>query len=105
MAVGSNISNHPPVISANKPHKFKIGLKNGDKIAVHMETPDNDTNKLSDGEFQEIGLPNTRSKAELISGCADPQQLVGMHMLEMINSEGVTSGSLNLPLILKKVVL
>lgn len=104
-AVGSNTSSHPPVTSVNKPQKLKIGLRNGDKIAVHMETPDNNSNKLSDGEFQETGLPNTRSKAELMSGCADAQQLIGMRMLETINSEGVNpSDSINLALILKKLI-
>ncbi|RVX22586.1 Protein Jade-1 [Vitis vinifera] len=104
-ADGSNTSSHPPVTSVNKPQKLKIGLRNGDKIAVHMETPDNNSNKLSDGEFQETGLPNTRSKAELMSGCADAQQLIGMRMLETINSEGVNpSDSINLALILKKLI-
>lgn len=104
MAVGSNISNQPPVTSVHKPQKLKIGLRNGDKIAAHMETPDNNTYKLSDGELQEIGLLNTRSKVEFMSGSAEPG--VGMRMLEMINSEGVApSGSINLALILKKVLL
>lgn len=104
-ADGSNTSSHPPVTSVNKPQKLKIGLRNGDKIAVHMETPDNNSNKLSDGEFQETGLPNTRSKAELMSGCADAQQLIGMRLLETINSEGVNpSDSINLALILKKLI-
>ena len=70
-AVGSNISSHPPVASINKPRKLKIRLRNGDKIVVHLETPYNNSNKLSDGEFQGTRLVNTRSKVEFMSGCTN----------------------------------
>ena len=70
-AVGNNISSHPPVASINKPRKLKIRLRNGAKIVVHLETPYNNSNKLSDGEFQGTRLVNTRSKVEFMSGCTN----------------------------------
>lgn len=106
VAVSCNIASNPLMTSINKPHKLKIGLRNGDKISVHTETPDNISNKLSDGEFRATGMPNTRLMGELRTGCADAQKLNGTRMLEMVNSEGVNpSDSINLALFLKKVVL
>ena len=50
-------------------------------------------------------MPNTKSNAEFVSGCIDAQKLIGMRMLELINSEGVNpSNSINLALIPKKLI-
>ena len=58
-AVGSNISCHPPMTSSNKPHKLKIALRNGDKIVVHVETPDNNSNRVMvNFKEQDCQIPN-----------------------------------------------
>ena len=58
-AVGSNISCHPPMTSINKPHKLKIALRNGDKIVGHVETPDNNSNRVMvNFKEQDCQIPN-----------------------------------------------
>ena len=45
--------------SINKPHKLKIALRNGDKIVVHVETPDNNSNRVMvNFKEQDCQIPN-----------------------------------------------
>uniref|UniRef100_A0A5B7AIV8 PHD finger family protein n=1 Tax=Davidia involucrata TaxID=16924 RepID=A0A5B7AIV8_DAVIN len=109
VAVGSNscTTEHQPVTSTvNKPHKLKIGRKNGDKIAVHIETSDsNNNNKLGDSVLNEDGLLDTRSNSRLQSECGDAQQHVNVETGERNNGEDANSSdSLNFTLILKKLI-
>ncbi|KAK9270103.1 hypothetical protein L1049_025677 [Liquidambar formosana] len=108
VAAGSNsyVTKHlPATLSVNKPHKLKIAHKNGDKIAVNIETTDTNSDKSGDSELRDIGLLDSGSNANLKSECGDAQQLINVETLEMNNIQDVTSSdSLNFALILKKLI-
>lgn len=100
----SSFTDQPSPTSIDNSQTLKIGLKNGDKIAVHVEAPDDNSDKSGDGELQEIGLPDARSNTRVASEFGDAQQLVDVGLLERSNGDDVyPSDSLNLALILKKV--
>lgn len=82
----------------NKLHKVKICRKNGDKLAVHMDTSDANSDRSSDSE--ERGLSGSRLNGATMSECGEAQEM----LLERSNSEDVNpSGSLNFAMVLKKV--
>ncbi|XWS15072.1 hypothetical protein CRYUN_Cryun35bG0062800 [Craigia yunnanensis] len=106
-AAGSDsyITNQLSPTSMDKSQNLKIGLKYGDKIAVHVEAPDDNSDKSGDGELQEIGLSDTRLNARFTSECGDAQQLVNVGFLERSNGDDHNpSDSLNFALILKKLI-
>ena len=97
----SSITNQLSLTSMDKSQNLKIGLKNGDKIAVHIEAPDDNS---GGGELQEIGLSDTRLHVRVASKCSDTQQLVDVGLLERSNGDDHNpSDSLNFAPILKKV--
>ncbi|XWS23817.1 hypothetical protein CRYUN_Cryun28dG0047800 [Craigia yunnanensis] len=101
----SSITNQLSLTSMDKSQILKIGLKNGDKIAVHMEAPKDNSDKSGDGELQEIGLSDARLNARFASECGDALQLVDVGMLERSNGDDHNpSDSLNFALILKKLI-
>ncbi|KAK6257449.1 hypothetical protein QUC31_000908 [Theobroma cacao] len=101
----SSFTDQPSPTSIDNSQTLKIGLKNGDKIAVHVEAPDDNSDKSGDGELQEIGLPDARSNTRVASEFGDAQQLVDVGLLERSNGDDVyPSDSLNLALILKKLI-
>ncbi|XVE55411.1 hypothetical protein DITRI_Ditri03aG0156500 [Diplodiscus trichospermus] len=105
-AVGgdSSITNQHSLTSMDKSQNIKIGLKNGDKIAVHMDAADN-SDKSGNGELQEIALSDTRLNARFASECGGTQQLVDVGLLERSNDDDHSpSESLNFPLILKNLM-
>ncbi|KAA8538560.1 hypothetical protein F0562_028246 [Nyssa sinensis] len=108
VAVGSNsyTTEHQPLTSTvNKPHKLKIGRKNGDKIGIHIETSDGKNNKLGDSVLNEDGLLDTRSNSRLPSECGGAQQPVNVEPVERNNDDDVNSSdSVNFTLILKKLI-
>ncbi|XP_044510817.1 uncharacterized protein LOC123229224 [Mangifera indica] len=101
-AIASDSSNSNQLLRTlpiNKLHKVKICRKNGDKLAVHMDTSDANSDRSSDSE--ERGLSGSKLNGETMSGCGEAQ---GM-LLERPDSEDVNpSGSLNFALILKKLI-
>ncbi|OMP12216.1 Zinc finger, PHD-type [Corchorus olitorius] len=101
----SSITNQLSPTSVDTSQKLNIGLKNGDKIAVHLEAPDDNCDKSVDGELQELGLRDTRLNARIVSGCGDAEQLVDVGLLESSNGDDVNpSDTLNFALILKKLI-
>uniref|UniRef100_A0A2N9FXG7 PHD-type domain-containing protein n=1 Tax=Fagus sylvatica TaxID=28930 RepID=A0A2N9FXG7_FAGSY len=105
VAVGgdSNVANHLPVaVSMNKPHKLKIDCRNGDNIDVHLGTPDA-SDKSGDSELQEIGF-SSKLNTGIMSDCGDAQQLINVGTLERSSEDVNLSDSLNVALILKKLI-
>ncbi|XP_022747157.1 uncharacterized protein LOC111296845 isoform X2 [Durio zibethinus] len=101
----TSITNQLSPTSMDKSQNLKIGLKNGDKIAVRMEAPDDNSDKSGDGELQEICFPDTILNALVASECGDVQQLVDVGLLERSNGDDHSpSDSLNFVLILKKLI-
>ncbi|XVF64660.1 hypothetical protein PTKIN_Ptkin09bG0185800 [Pterospermum kingtungense] len=102
---GSSITNQLSSALMDNSQNLKVGLKNGDKVAVDIEDPDDNSDKSGEGELQEIGLSDTRLSAPVASECADVQQLIGAGLLELSNGDGHNpSDSLNFALILKKLI-
>ncbi|XWS25217.1 hypothetical protein CRYUN_Cryun27aG0050700 [Craigia yunnanensis] len=98
----SSITNQLSPASMDKSQNLKICLKNGDKIAVHIEAPDDNS---GDGELQEIGLSDTRLHVRVASECGDTQQLVDVGLLERSNGDDHNPfDSINFSLILKKLI-
>ncbi|KAF5954913.1 hypothetical protein HYC85_007769 [Camellia sinensis] len=93
----SYITNHQPVApTANKPHKFKIGRKNGDKITVHIETTDTNINKLGNSVLHVEGLSDTRLNSKLKSECGNTQEPASTETLDRsTNEEGLSDTRLN----------
>ncbi|PSS31771.1 Protein Jade-1 like [Actinidia chinensis var. chinensis] len=90
--------------TVNKPHKLKIGRKNGDRTVVHIETTDNNINTLGNCVMDE-GLSDTRSNSRFRSGCGDTQKHTSKGTLDRsTNDDANASDSLDITLILKKVV-
>lgn len=107
MAVGGgfNVANHLPMaVSMNEPHKLTIDCQNGDDIAVHLGTP-NTTDKSGDSELQETGGSDFGLETRVMPECGDAQQLISVGELERSNEEVNLSESLNVTVILKKVLL
>ena len=91
----------PEVSSGNKIKKLKIGWKNGDKVTLHMESSDGNTENLREIDK---GLNNADSNTKFKAGSADGQEFIAM------GSEGTvedvkTSCRLDLGLVLKKVLV
>ncbi|XP_021681430.2 uncharacterized protein LOC110665553 isoform X2 [Hevea brasiliensis] len=94
----------PSKLLTDKQHKLKIG-QNGDKVAVHVEAPDSISDKSGDSESQEIELSDSRLNDVLVSECADGNQINNMDMPDRSDNEDANlSDSLNLALILKKLI-
>ncbi|KAL5844155.1 hypothetical protein ACOSQ4_010113 [Xanthoceras sorbifolium] len=100
----SSVSNNLQETSTiNRLHKLKISRKNGDKIAVHMETSDANTDRSNDSE--EIRLSDSRLNGVPVTECGEVQQPTYIGILERSNSEDVSpSDSLNFAMILKKLI-
>ncbi|KAM7514976.1 hypothetical protein LguiA_004559 [Lonicera macranthoides] len=104
VATDSNITKHKPVLTiVNKPHKLKIGRRNGDKIAVHIEATNTDLDKLGGNVSSEDVLSDTKSNSKLQSECVDAQQ-PNTDTIENSGEDVTTSDSLNFSLILKKLI-
>lgn len=108
LAVGgdSNVANHLPVaVSLNKLHKSKIDCQNGENIAVHIGTPDAISNKSDDSGLQERGFSSSGLNTGIMSDCGDAQQLINVGTLQRSTEDVNLSDSLNVALILKKVLV
>ena len=108
LAVGgdSNVANHLPVaVSLNKLHKSKIDCQNGENIAVHIGTPDATSNKSGDSGLQERGFSSSGLNTGIMSDCGDAQQLINVGTLQRSTEDVNLSDSLNVALILKKVLV
>ncbi|KAL6962090.1 hypothetical protein U1Q18_037045 [Sarracenia purpurea var. burkii] len=79
----------PPV---NKPHKLKLGRKNGDKITVHIETTDPNISKLESDSRSQSGRGDTQQPAST--------ETFGRSTTDDVN----TSDSLDFAMILKKLI-
>jgi hypothetical protein len=96
-------SHDPSELQMDKQHKLNSG-RNGDKLAVHIETSDTNSGKPGDGELWEIGLFDSRSNAEPLSESGDVDKLIDIGIFERGGYEGASTDSRNLLLILKKVL-
>lgn len=89
--------------TVNKPHKFKVGRKNGDKISVQVEATDLDVKKLGNAMLHG-GLSDARSNSMLQPGCGNAQQPASSVTLgRSLSDDVITSDSLDFTVILKKV--
>ncbi|XP_022768248.1 uncharacterized protein LOC111312338 [Durio zibethinus] len=101
----SSITNKLSPTSMDKSQNLKIGLKNGDKIAVDIEALDDNSDKSGDGELQAIGLSDTRLNARVASERCGTEQLVDVGLLERSNgNDHNPSDSFNFTVILKKLI-
>ncbi|XP_055959987.1 uncharacterized protein LOC126665739 isoform X2 [Mercurialis annua] len=90
--------------STNKQHNLRIG-RNGDKVAVLIETPNIISDISGDSASREIVLSDSRSNDVLISESADGDQVSNIDMSERSDGEAVNlPDSLNVTLILKKLI-
>ncbi|GMI64851.1 hypothetical protein like AT1G77800 [Hibiscus trionum] len=95
----SSITNQLPLQSMDKSQNSKISLSNGDKIAVDIKAPDDNSDKSGYGELQEIGLSDTRSV------CGETQHMGDVGLLgKSHDDEHNPSNSLNFAMILKKLI-
>ncbi|KAK8705471.1 hypothetical protein V6N13_049073 [Hibiscus sabdariffa] len=101
----SSITNQIPLQSTDKSQNLKISLSNGDKIAVDIKAPEDNSDKSGDGELQEIGLSDTISSARVALECGETQQIGDMGLLDKSHDDELNpSKSLNFALILKKLI-
>ncbi|KAK0576925.1 hypothetical protein LWI29_025450 [Acer saccharum] len=100
----SSVSNHlRETSSINRLHRLKVSRRNGDKIAVHMETSDANTDRSNDSE--DIRLSDSRLNGVPVTECGEVQQPKYIGTLERSNSEDVSpSDTLNFAIILKKLI-
>ncbi|KAG5544577.1 hypothetical protein RHGRI_017117 [Rhododendron griersonianum] len=90
--------------TVNKPHKFKVGRKNGDKISVQIEATDLDVKKLGNAMLHG-GLSDARSNSMLQPGCGNAQQPASTETLgRSLSDDVITSDSLDFTVILKKLI-
>ncbi|XP_039023104.1 uncharacterized protein LOC120155675 [Hibiscus syriacus] len=90
--------------SIDNPRNLKISLSNGDSIAVDIESPDDNSDKSGDGEWQDEGLSDTRSSPRVASECGETQQLGDTGLEKSNDDEHNPSNSLNFAMILKKLI-
>lgn len=85
-----------------KPHKLKLGLRNGDKTVLHMGNSISDLDKLNADALQQEGLLekglNLRNQTE----CGVSQQPVNRDLCE--NKDGDVADPVNFIMILKKLI-
>ncbi|CAN4081383.1 unnamed protein product [Withania somnifera] len=84
-----------------KPHRLKLGLRNGDKTVLHTDNTSG-LDKLNDDAFQQEGLLekglNLRRQAE----CGASQQPINRDLCE--NKDGDVADPVNFTMILKKSI-
>ncbi|KAJ4701226.1 putative Phd finger protein [Melia azedarach] len=106
------IGNDPPVssnaqgtLSMNKLHKLKISHKNGEKIAVHMESSCADSDRSCDSEETVLSDSRSNGVAVRMPECGKAQQFTNIGMLDKSENEDVNPcDSINFILILKKLI-
>jgi hypothetical protein len=97
-------SHDPSELQMDKQHKLNSG-RNGDKLAVHIETSDTNSGKPGDGESWEIELNDLKSDAVPLSESGDVDQLIDTGIFERGGyGDASPSDFQNLLLILKKVL-
>ncbi|XP_057974832.1 uncharacterized protein LOC131162404 [Malania oleifera] len=108
VAVGNNpcVVKHAPVtLSLIKPHMFKVGHKNGDKIAVHMERSSTNSDKMGKNKLQEIGISDNQTVGGLQPECGDACDLPIMEAVERNSIEEVNASNFpNFAHTLKKLI-
>lgn len=104
--VGSDSKNQVLIQSANKTHKINVGSRNGDKIAVNIETDNLNVNayNLNNSVLHVDGFPDNRSNSKVQSEFVDLQQHVNNDRVGMGTTDDANaSGPLNLSIIVGKV--
>ncbi|XP_034905108.1 uncharacterized protein [Populus alba] len=97
-------SHDPSELPMDKQHKLNSG-RNGDKLAVHIETSDTNSGKPGDGESWEIELHDLKSDAVPLSESGDVDQLIDTGIFERGGyGDASPSDFQNLLLILKKLI-
>ncbi|KAJ6335611.1 hypothetical protein OIU78_012267 [Salix suchowensis] len=88
----------------DKQHKLN-SVRNGDKLAVHIETSDTNSVKPGNGESREIELHDSKSDAVPLSESGAVDQLIDTGIFERGGYEGASPSDFQiLLLILKKLI-
>lgn len=85
-----------------KPHKLKLGLRNGDKRVLHMDNSISGLDKLNDEELQQQELLEKDLNLKRQTECGISQQPVNRDLC--VNKDSDVADQLNFTVILKKVL-
>ncbi|KAJ8551240.1 hypothetical protein K7X08_000610 [Anisodus acutangulus] len=85
-----------------KPHKVKLGLRNGDKTVLHTDNSLSGLDKLNGDALQQDGLLEKGLSVERQTECGVSQQPVDRDLCE--NKDGDVADPVNLTVILKKLI-
>ncbi|KAJ6391591.1 hypothetical protein OIU77_025546 [Salix suchowensis] len=97
-------SHDPSELQMDKQHKLN-SVRNGDKLAVHIETSDTNSVKPGNGESREIELHDSKSDAVPLSESGAVDQLIDTGIFERGGYEGASPSDFQiLLLILKKLI-
>ncbi|XAR62626.1 hypothetical protein NMG60_11017460 [Bertholletia excelsa] len=98
-----NVKDGSAIPMVHKPHKLKIGRKNGDKMSVYIEAADTSASKLGNGMLHEEGLSDTLSHSKLQSDCGHKQQPASAETFDR-NGDDNASDFHNFSVTLKKLI-
>ncbi|PHU19878.1 hypothetical protein BC332_11029 [Capsicum chinense] len=85
-----------------KPHKLKLGLRNGDKTVLHTDNSISSLDKLNDVALQQDGLLEKGLNLKRQAECGVSQQPVNSYLCE--NKDGDVAVPVNFIMILKKLI-
>nr|XP_016470132.1 PREDICTED: uncharacterized protein LOC107792434 isoform X1 [Nicotiana tabacum] len=85
-----------------KPHKLKLGLRNGDKRVLHMDNSISGLDKLNDEELQQQELLEKDLNLKRQTECGISQQPVNRDLC--VNKDSDVADQLNFTVILKKLI-
>lgn len=85
-----------------KPHKLKLGLRNGDKTVLHTDNSISGSDKLNDDALQQEGLLEKGLNLKRQTECSVSEQPVNRDLCE--NKDGDVADPVNFTMILKKLI-
>lgn len=85
-----------------KPHKLKLGLRNGDKTVLRTDNTISSLDKLNDDALQQEGLLEKGLNLRRQTECGVSQQPINRDLCE--NKDGDVADSVNFTMILKKLI-
>lgn len=90
-------------VTVNRPHKLKIGRKNGDKIILHLGTG-SDIGNPEDSPPSNCGLPDSGSNSRTQTECSDVEHPVTIDALEGTSCKEEKQESSNIRIILTELI-
>ncbi|XP_047307292.1 uncharacterized protein LOC124910660 isoform X2 [Impatiens glandulifera] len=90
-------------VTINRPHKLKIGRKNGDKIILHLGTG-SDNGKPDGSPPSNCGLHESGSNSRTQTECSDVELPVPVEAFERTSSKEETQESPNIRIILTELI-